>query len=360
MATAQHQQDIIALTTMMFDAPPGATYLAQLEEQIDDGQSLQEVAAGLANTPLFKSQFSGLDSDKEKIDQVLSFVGLNEQSSAYGEAFGFFQNSIANGVDPGVVLANASSFLSITEDENFARPAQTLRNKVEVGVKHTVDLGLSSDNFDELMNTFEDVTDDPQTVISAKQKFEEKVSNDDESDPEIETEPAPNPEVETVETVSEVFRIESPLTEDVTIQFGQAAIVFEKLVVPEGRLLKIDEGGFLFPLDGVEFSGGLKNSGSIDFSGSLPERIDDIYNEENSTVPDTSENPNDDSVTIDSDGLTISERLDLLNEDITDSDLYKDLNSPIDLIDGPIAFDTSDVTLAGMTSDQGTEEILIV
>ena len=181
MATAQ-QQDIIALTTTMFDAPPGATFLTQMEEQLDSGQSLQEVAAGLATTPFFNSQFSGLDSVKEKIDLVLSFVGLDEQSSAYDEAFDFFETSIADGVDPGVALAEASSFLSTTENEDFAQAAATFRNKVDVGVNHTIDLGFSSDSLDELKSVVEGVTDDQQTVTQSKQQLEEQIPDDGDTD----------------------------------------------------------------------------------------------------------------------------------------------------------------------------------
>jgi hypothetical protein len=155
MATPQQQQQLIALTTMMFDAPPGATYLAQLEEQFDSGQSLQEIAVGLTSTPLFNSQFTGLETDKEKIDLVLSAVGVDESSSVYEEAYSFFEGSLAAGTPPGAALEEAAIFLTQTDDEDFQQAANTFRNKVEAGVKHTIELGLSSENLDELKTVVE-------------------------------------------------------------------------------------------------------------------------------------------------------------------------------------------------------------
>lgn len=182
MATPQQQQELIALTTMMFNAPPGATYLAQLEAQLDAGQSLEQIAVGLSQTPLFNSQFSDLDTDKEKIDLVLSAVGIDENSPAYAEAFGFFETSLASGVSPGAALQEAASFLNTTQDENFSQAATTFRNKVDVGVKHTIELGLTSENLNELKTVVEGVTDDPQTVTQKEQALEEQAQQGDEEE----------------------------------------------------------------------------------------------------------------------------------------------------------------------------------
>lgn len=179
MATPQEQQQLVALTTMMFDAPPGAAYLAELEAQLDSGQSLEEVAIGLSNTPLFNSQFAGLETDKEKIDTVLSAAGINETSSAYEQAFGFFESSLAAGTPPGAALEEAAGFLSETEDETFQQPANTFRNKVDAGVKHTVELGLSSQDLDELKTVVQDVTDDPQSLADKEQALEEQAAQEE-------------------------------------------------------------------------------------------------------------------------------------------------------------------------------------
>lgn len=53
MATAEQKQQLVALTTMMFNAPPGATFLAEFEGYLDQGLSLEQVAINLSNTDAF-------------------------------------------------------------------------------------------------------------------------------------------------------------------------------------------------------------------------------------------------------------------------------------------------------------------
>jgi len=185
--TAAQQEQLIALTTLMFDAPPGATYLAELEGYLEQGMSLADIAVGLSQTPLFNSQFSGMTSDKAKIDLVLSAVGIDEQSDAYEEAFNHFQVSLDNGVPPGLALQQASSFLSSTTDETFTSAAAVFKNKVATGVTHSVELGLSSEKLADLKEAIKNVTDDPQSVAEAaralnQQKQEQEDGTEEEEE----------------------------------------------------------------------------------------------------------------------------------------------------------------------------------
>ena len=178
MATAEQKQQLVALTTMMFNAPPGATFLAEFEGYLDQGLSLEQIAINLANTDAFNAQFSGMTTDKEKIDLVLSAAGIDESSDAYAEAYTHFEQSLANGVSPGALLQGAAEFLTTTEDESFSAPSATFRNKVEAGVKHSIELGLSSENLDELKSAVEGVTDDPATLIQKEQELEEQAQQE--------------------------------------------------------------------------------------------------------------------------------------------------------------------------------------
>ena len=174
MATRQQQEQLIALTTAMFDAPPGADFLAEFESYLDQGLSIEQVAANLAATDAFNAQFSGMDNDDAKINMVLEGFGIGSESPAYQEAFNFFNESLAAGRNPGEVLLDAANFLSTTEDETFSTASATFKNKVETGITHSIELGLPSEDLAELKSVLSNVTSDPQSVTAAAQALNEK------------------------------------------------------------------------------------------------------------------------------------------------------------------------------------------
>lgn len=179
MATPQEQQQLIALTTMMFNAPPGAEYLAELEAQFDGGASIGEIAAGLATTQQFNAQFAGMTGDTARINQVLSFVGIGEESPAYQEAFDFFQNGLNSGTNPGALQADAASFLNDTEDDDFSTAASIFKNKIDVGFTHSVTLGLGGTDITGLKQAVENVSESAASVANAKQVLEQLANNQD-------------------------------------------------------------------------------------------------------------------------------------------------------------------------------------
>lgn len=184
MATAEQKQQLVALTTAMFDAPPGAEFLAEFEGYLDQGLSIEQVAANLAATEAFNAQFSGMDSDDAKINMVLEGFGIDTDSPAYQEAFNFFTESLAAGRNPGEILSDAANFLSTTEDETFSEASATFKNKVETGVKHSIELGLPSQDLAELKSALANVTSDPQSVSAAAQALNEKKEELEQGDEE--------------------------------------------------------------------------------------------------------------------------------------------------------------------------------
>jgi len=187
-APTSEQQQLIALTTMIFNAPPGAAFLTELEGYLEQGLSLEQVAINLANTDIFNAQFAGIVTDKEKIDLVLSFVGIDEASDAYEEAFKHFQDSLDAGISPGLALQQAANFLSTTEDEAFGDSATIFKNKVDVGFAHSVTLGLNSTDLDELKEAVSNVTQDPATVTQQIEQLNQSVGGDDAEEEEEEPE----------------------------------------------------------------------------------------------------------------------------------------------------------------------------
>lgn len=179
MATAEQKQQLVALTTAMFDAPPGAEFLAEFEGYLDQGLSIEQIAANLAATDAFNSQFEGMDGDDAKINMVLEGFGIDTGSPAYQEAFNFFTESLAAGRNPGEVLSDAANFLNTTEDESFSEASATFKNKVQTGVTHSIELGLPSQDLTELKSALANVTSDPQSVAAAAQALNEKKAQQD-------------------------------------------------------------------------------------------------------------------------------------------------------------------------------------
>lgn len=180
MATPEQQQQLIALTIMMFNAPPGATFLAEFEGYLDQGLSIEQVAINLANTDAFNAQFAGMDGDAAKINQVLSAVGIEESSDAYEKAFKYFKDSLDAGVAPGLALHQAANFLNTTEDEAFAIAAAIFKNKIDVGFAHSVALGMSSTNISALKEIMRNITQDPTTVTQQIERFTQPSGEDNE------------------------------------------------------------------------------------------------------------------------------------------------------------------------------------
>lgn len=172
--TAEVRDALIRIYVAMFNESPGAANLAEMVEQFSAGQSLTDIAKSLSETMLLSSQFSSLESDGEKIDLVLSTLGIDAESDAYEKAFDFFQSGLDGGIAPGDLLQEAGYFLSTTEEESFIKAAAIFRNKVEVSIFHSVELGLSSDNPEELQAVIANVTEDPQSVADAIQALKQQ------------------------------------------------------------------------------------------------------------------------------------------------------------------------------------------
>lgn len=165
--TPQQQRELIALTTLMFDAPPGTQYLAELSELVESGLSLEDVANELFNSPLFNSQFATSETERAKINHILENVGVSVNSPVYEEAYQFFADGLANGRSAAEMLVEAGEFLAATNDPRYAEAKATFVNKIEVGFFHSVTVERSSDSLDELQGVYAGVTSDPATIDEA-------------------------------------------------------------------------------------------------------------------------------------------------------------------------------------------------
>ncbi len=164
MAIQVNNSNIVALTTVMFNAAPGANNL----DAFDNYGSLEQLAGDLAATDTFNNQFDGLETQEEKINLVLTQnLGLEQGSDAYQEAMSFFNARLDAGASAGEVLIEAGNYLlGDNVSENFQPAAQLLKNKIEVGTYYSQD--HSADSLDELQSVYANVSTEQSSVDEAK------------------------------------------------------------------------------------------------------------------------------------------------------------------------------------------------
>jgi len=166
LAIQANQENLVALTTVMFNAAPGADNLGRFMNYA----TLEPLATDLASSETFKSQFAGLETLEDKIDLVLTHnLGMQRGSDAYEGGMSFFSARLESGVDAGSALLEAGTYLlGDNVDPKYADITQTLENKIEVGTYHSVEQGLSSGELSELQGVVDSVTSDPVSVEEAK------------------------------------------------------------------------------------------------------------------------------------------------------------------------------------------------
>lgn len=144
MTIQVNQQNIVALTSVMFNAAPGANNLSDFESNYT---TLESLADNLAATDAFNDQFTSGSSLETDINQVLSQnLGIEKDSEAYDSAYSFFEAKLATGENPGSILAQASTYLLGGEaDPLFDDAVALLQNKVKVGTHYSVDAQRSGD-----------------------------------------------------------------------------------------------------------------------------------------------------------------------------------------------------------------------
>lgn len=169
MAIQVTNSNVVALTTVMFNAAPGANNLAEFSSDYYQNAGLETLAGNLATTDLFNDQFSGLETRDEKVNQVLTQnLGLEEGSDAHAEAMDFFNARLDAGASADAVLLEAGDYLLNGDvDPVFEEAANLFQNKVEVGTYYS-ESGRSAESLDGLQDVYADVTADDASVEEAK------------------------------------------------------------------------------------------------------------------------------------------------------------------------------------------------
>lgn len=168
--TPQEQSNIIALTVALFDAPPGAQYLAELTAVYEQNNNSYEALTNfIIATPAFNAQYANAQSIDDQITIALQNFGLEPGSAAFEEAAAVFAQRAADGATETEILLEAGTYLlGGNVAPSFADIAAKFANKVNVATYYSVELGLSNDNIAELKSVLFTVTENPVTAAAAR------------------------------------------------------------------------------------------------------------------------------------------------------------------------------------------------
>lgn len=167
--TTQERNNIIKLMVGMFDAAPGATYLADLENAYEgNGRSLLNLAKDLANTGAYKALNPVFQTAAEFAQSLLTPLGLEQNVTALE----FVTSQFNAGVSKGQIAYAALIALDASTDAAFADAKAILNNKTTVAVYYSVDLHVAQTNVATLHLVLAEVTKDPASVMTAERAID--------------------------------------------------------------------------------------------------------------------------------------------------------------------------------------------
>ena len=158
------QTEIMELCVSMFDAAPGATYLAEIEAM--NASTTTELATILGGLDIFTSQFTG-NTDAETAAAILGNFNIDPTSAAGIEALAWVTANQAT-MTTAEIMAAAHAYLSgDSVDAAFADAAAVLTNKAAAAAYYSVDLGLSGSDLATLQATVASVDETAASVTTA-------------------------------------------------------------------------------------------------------------------------------------------------------------------------------------------------
>ncbi|WP_372826916.1 calcium-binding protein [Polaromonas sp.] len=162
--TTQERSNVIKLTVAMFNAAPGATYLAQFSSFYEaGGRSLSTLAAGMANTSIYATLNPSTQTGGAFASAFLTPFGL--QASA--EALNFISTRFNAGMSKGQIAYEAAVALNDSSAPVFADAKAILNNKTSTAETYSVTQGNTSTSISALQQAVANVTQDPATVTSS-------------------------------------------------------------------------------------------------------------------------------------------------------------------------------------------------
>lgn len=162
--TTAERTDIIKLVVAMFNAAPGATYLSDLTVAYEaNGRSLANLAAGLAQTPAYKTLNPAFDTAAEFAARLLQPFGLQANTTAVD----FVTAKFNAGVNKGQIALDVAVALNATTATEFADAKAILNNKAAVAEYYSVTKGVAATTVSTLQGVIASVTKDAASVTTA-------------------------------------------------------------------------------------------------------------------------------------------------------------------------------------------------
>ncbi len=166
---------------MMFKAAPGASYLNEFVEFVDNSDnSISDLASLLAQTGVFQqaiysNALSNRDFSVQFIENSVTTL-VNEDDKAW--AVSEVERLLDAGASRGEVIYWAATALASVDerDLNWGAAARQFNNKVAVAAHYSIDLGAIATSLSVLQRVTEHVTDDPSSVVTAKLLLESGVT----------------------------------------------------------------------------------------------------------------------------------------------------------------------------------------
>ncbi|MBI5275010.1 MAG: hypothetical protein HY854_00985 [Burkholderiales bacterium] len=165
--TATERADIIELVALMFDAAPGAIYLADIVAAYEaTGHNLQQLARLLQGTPAFQALHPNFQTGDEFATDFLSIVGLEGDAEARDWVLSQ-HNAGASKAEIMFAAWQVLENLAPTAAPQYQAARDLLLNKAEVAEYYSVTVGGRSTDAGELQALLNGVTADGASVASA-------------------------------------------------------------------------------------------------------------------------------------------------------------------------------------------------
>lgn len=167
LVSATERASIVKLVVAMFNAAPGATYLAELATSFEaNGRSLSKLAGDLASTTTYKTLNPVFQTAGEFATAFLKPLGLQNNA----EAVDFVTAKLNAGVNKGQIAYEASQALSAYTgtDAELLAAKSTLSNKTAVAEYYSVSKAVAETDLTVLKAALAGVTSDAATVADVK------------------------------------------------------------------------------------------------------------------------------------------------------------------------------------------------
>ena len=183
MATAAEQQSIIQLVVGMVNAAPGADILLELEDIIDSGLTIEELAIAISENPAFSGD-TGLFPDflpnaifaQQFLDQL---IGSEVTEEVLDDAVVEMTASLNAGDSRGAAMNAAIDALAATDsaDDDLGDAATALANKTEVATYYSVEQMQSSADLEDLIAVVSAVTSDEDAVADGETAVDDAIAD---------------------------------------------------------------------------------------------------------------------------------------------------------------------------------------